>query len=105
VKRAPDNVRYPQQFGKHILTQSFTARDPKLPFAAADWNVAEECEVVVFGLAKCCSFRSSMTKANGNWLHYDEESRAVQQPALRTPHKRLACFGGGGYRPLQMSDR
>jgi hypothetical protein len=25
-----------------------------------------------------------MTKAKGNCLHYDEESRAVQQPALRT---------------------
>jgi transglutaminase-like putative cysteine protease len=29
VKRAPDNVRYLEQFGKHILTRSFTARDPK----------------------------------------------------------------------------
>jgi hypothetical protein len=29
VKRAPDNVRYLEQFGKHILTRSFTARDPE----------------------------------------------------------------------------
>ena len=28
MKRAPDNVRNPEQFGRHILTQSFTARDP-----------------------------------------------------------------------------
>ena len=62
---------------RHRATES-SARDPKLPFAAADWNVAEECEAVVFGLAKCCSFRSSMTKAKGNWVHYDEESRGVQ---------------------------
>jgi len=25
----PDNVRYLGQFGEHILTESFTARDPK----------------------------------------------------------------------------
>jgi hypothetical protein len=25
---APDNVRYLGQFGEHILTESFTARDP-----------------------------------------------------------------------------
>ena len=28
MKRAPDNVRYLGQFGEHILTRSFTARDP-----------------------------------------------------------------------------
>src|SRR6516165_2630040 len=27
IKRAPDNVRYLGQFGEHILTRSFTARD------------------------------------------------------------------------------
>ena len=32
MKRAPDNVRYPEQFGRHILTQSFTARDPQETF-------------------------------------------------------------------------
>jgi hypothetical protein len=30
VKRAPVNVRYLWLFGEHILTRSFTARDPKL---------------------------------------------------------------------------
>jgi hypothetical protein len=30
IKRAPDNVRYLGQFGEHILTRSFTARDPML---------------------------------------------------------------------------
>ena len=29
VKRAPVNVRYLWLFGEHILTRSFTARDPK----------------------------------------------------------------------------
>jgi hypothetical protein len=29
VKRGPGNVRYLGQFGKHILTRSFTARDPE----------------------------------------------------------------------------
>src|ERR1700740_1409204 len=29
MKRAPDNVRYLDQFGEHILTRSFTARDPE----------------------------------------------------------------------------
>jgi hypothetical protein len=29
MKRSPDNVRYLGQFGEHILTQSFTALDPK----------------------------------------------------------------------------
>jgi hypothetical protein len=28
VKRAPVNVRYLWLFGEHILTRSFTARDP-----------------------------------------------------------------------------
>jgi hypothetical protein len=32
IKRAPDNVRYLGQFGEHILTRSFTARDPKRKF-------------------------------------------------------------------------
>jgi hypothetical protein len=35
IKRAPDNVRYLGQFGEHILTRSFTARDPK---ATSDWT-------------------------------------------------------------------
>jgi hypothetical protein len=30
VKRVPDNVRYLGQFGEHILTRRFTARDPEL---------------------------------------------------------------------------
>jgi hypothetical protein len=34
MKRAPDNVRYLGQFGEHILTRSFTARDPK---ATSGW--------------------------------------------------------------------
>ena len=29
MKRGPGNVRYPGQYGEYILTQSFTARDPK----------------------------------------------------------------------------
>jgi hypothetical protein len=29
VKRAPVNVRYLWLFGEHILTRSFTARDPQ----------------------------------------------------------------------------
>jgi len=29
IKRAPDNVRYLRRFGEHILTRSFTARDPE----------------------------------------------------------------------------
>jgi len=32
---ALDHVRYPEQSGGHMLLESFTARDPKLPFAAA----------------------------------------------------------------------
>jgi hypothetical protein len=38
VKRAPVNVRYLWLFGEHILTQSFTARDPKLPFTTTVAN-------------------------------------------------------------------
>jgi len=34
VKRAPDNVRYLEQFGRHILTRSFTACDP-IPTSAS----------------------------------------------------------------------
>jgi hypothetical protein len=29
MKRAPDHVRYLGRFGEHILTRSFTARDPE----------------------------------------------------------------------------
>jgi hypothetical protein len=38
IKRAPDNVRYLGQFGEHILTRSFTARDPKLTLAVGSAN-------------------------------------------------------------------
>jgi hypothetical protein len=38
MKRAPDNVRYLGQFGEDILTRSFTARDPKLPFTMTAAN-------------------------------------------------------------------
>jgi hypothetical protein len=37
VKRAPVNVRYLWLFGEHILTRSFTARDPKLPIVIGCW--------------------------------------------------------------------
>jgi hypothetical protein len=38
MKRAPDNVRYLEQFGKHILTRSFTARDPNRTFRSRSKN-------------------------------------------------------------------
>jgi hypothetical protein len=34
VKRGPDNVRYLEQFGRHMLARSFTARDPDHTLAA-----------------------------------------------------------------------
>jgi hypothetical protein len=36
MKRAPDNVRYLGQFGEHILTRSFTDRDPEQSSACSD---------------------------------------------------------------------
>ena len=41
MKRAPDNVRYLEQFGKHILTRIFTARDPVIPAVPIDWPLSE----------------------------------------------------------------
>ena len=42
IKRAPDNVRYLGQFGEHILTRSFTARDPTPTFVDQAQSTAGE---------------------------------------------------------------
>src|SRR6516225_616559 len=41
MKRGPGNVRYLGQSGEYILTQGFTARDPKPTSKRSDWRDRE----------------------------------------------------------------
>jgi hypothetical protein len=49
VKRAPVNVRYLWLFGEHILTRSFTARDPFETFGERN----EDAPLEVRGRLSC----------------------------------------------------
>jgi hypothetical protein len=51
IKRAPDNVRYLGQFGEHILTRSFTARDPKPTFHTGGRRVEAWLAVIALPFA------------------------------------------------------